>query len=63
MCGCREEAKVITQQWKTSERKYEVVVERDIRDHHAPQDVEHVMKGYRADSYSQIETLVFMAYS
>ena len=24
--------------------------------------VEHVMKGYRADSYSQIETLVFMAY-
>ena len=24
--------------------------------------VEHVMKGYRADSYSQIETLAFMAY-
>jgi acyl-[acyl-carrier-protein] desaturase len=24
--------------------------------------VEHVMKGYRADSYSQIETLVFMAF-
>lgn len=24
--------------------------------------VEHVMKGYRADSYSQVETLVFMAF-
>jgi acyl-[acyl-carrier-protein] desaturase len=24
--------------------------------------VQHVMKGYRADSYSQIETLVFMAF-
>jgi acyl-[acyl-carrier-protein] desaturase len=24
--------------------------------------VEHVMKGYRADTYSQVERLVFMAF-
>ena len=40
-----------------------LVVTREI-DPAANEDVrvEHVMKGYRADRYSQIETLVFMAY-
>ncbi|OBJ96399.1 acyl-ACP desaturase [Mycolicibacterium conceptionense] len=40
-----------------------LVVTREI-DPTANEDVrvEHVMKGYRADSYSQIETLVFMAF-
>ena len=43
-------------------RKY-LVVTREI-DPTANEDVrvEHVMKGYRADTYSQIETLVFMAF-
>ncbi|MGE2737208.1 acyl-ACP desaturase [Mycolicibacterium vaccae] len=40
-----------------------LVVTREV-DPSANEDVrvEHVMKGYRADSYSQIETLVFMAF-
>ena len=40
-----------------------LVVTREI-DPSANEDVrvEHVMKGYRADTYSQIETLVFMAF-
>ena len=40
-----------------------LVVTREI-DPTANEDVrvEHVMKGYRADTYSQIETLVFMAF-
>ena len=35
-------------------RNFDPTANEDVR-------VEHVMKGYRADTYSQIETLVFMA--
>jgi acyl-[acyl-carrier-protein] desaturase len=37
-------------------REVDPVANEDVR-------VEHVMKGYRADTYSQVETLVYMAFS